>query len=129
MSAFRPGSYNGMDRDNNDCSCSMLRIPVTFADAFDYEAISGSLTLENLSGNFFRQNGLVGVSGPSWMGLAFTLYLVYLEIFVIKVLCPICTSSQLTMTLLFIITLIRLVHQPVPAKPGGKHAPYPLSLQ
>jgi len=53
------------------------------------------------------------VFGLAVTGFAFTLYLVYLEIFVIKALCPFCIASQITMTILFVLTIVRLIRQPV----------------
>ncbi|NWF63219.1 MAG: vitamin K epoxide reductase, partial [Chloroflexi bacterium] len=38
----------------------------------------------------------------------FTLYLVYLEIWVIRALCPFCVTSQVAMTILFALSVARL---------------------
>ncbi|HEX7556717.1 MAG TPA: vitamin K epoxide reductase family protein, partial [Leptolinea sp.] len=42
-------------------------------------------------------------------GFIFSIYLTYLEIAVIKALCPFCIVSAVMMTVLFISTLLRLV--------------------
>ena len=55
----------------------------------------------------------LGIFGLAITGFVFTLYLVYLEIYVIKALCPFCITSQITMTILFFITVTRLIRQPV----------------
>ena len=84
-----------------------------FRSVLGYCAILGLLLFQNKAGKFFEQNSTMAVFGLSLTGFAFTLYLVYLEIFVIKALCPFCITSQITMTILFIFTIIRLVRQPV----------------
>jgi uncharacterized membrane protein len=47
--------------------------------------------------------------GITFAGFIFSIYLTYLEIAVIKALCPFCIVSAVMMTVLFIITLLRLV--------------------
>ena len=76
-----------------------------------YGAILLTLLLEKRY-QFFAQNGILAVFGMGLTGFIFTVYLIYLEFFVIKALCPFCLASQTTMTILFIITIIRLVRQP-----------------
>jgi len=119
MTVFKLTSNNAMCLGSGDCSTvnaspysSVYGIPVAFVGVLGYAAILGILALEMRGGNFFKQNSTLGVFGLAVTGFAFTLYLVYLEIFVIKALCPFCITSQITMTILFIITIIRLVRQP-----------------
>jgi uncharacterized membrane protein len=50
--------------------------------------------------------------GLSLMGFLFTLYLVYVEIALIRAYCPFCITSQIAMTLIFILSVIRVVRQP-----------------
>ncbi len=53
------------------------------------------------------------VFGLTLFGFLFTLYLIYVEVALIKALCPFCLTSQITMTILFILSIIRLARQPV----------------
>ncbi len=48
--------------------------------------------------------------GVSLAGLIFSIYLTYLEIAVIKAVCPFCVLSAIMMVILFICTLLRLVN-------------------
>jgi len=47
--------------------------------------------------------------GVSFSGFIYSIYLTYLEIAVIKAVCPFCVVSAVMMTVLFISTLLRLV--------------------
>lgn len=119
MTIYKLTSNNAMCLGSGDCSTvnaskySMVYgIPVAFVGVLGYAAILGLLVLEKRAGEFFAKNSTLAIFGLAVTGFAFTLYLVYLEIFVIKALCPFCITSQITMTILFIITIVRLVRQP-----------------
>jgi uncharacterized membrane protein len=45
-------------------------------------------------------------------GFLFTVYLIYIEFAVLRAYCPFCLASQTTMTLIFILSIVRLVRQP-----------------
>lgn len=49
------------------------------------------------------------IFGLSLTGFIYSIYLTYLEIAVIKALCPFCIVSAIAMTVIFIGTLLRLV--------------------
>jgi uncharacterized membrane protein len=51
-------------------------------------------------------------------GFAFSLYLTYLEVFVIDALCQWCLASAVVMTALFITALVRLLRLSGPAQPA-----------
>ncbi len=88
-------------------------IPVAFIGVAGYLAILAVLILEKKAGTFFKQNASMITFGMVLLGFLFTLYLIYLEIFVIKDLCPFCVTSQVAMTFLFILSVIRLIKQPL----------------
>jgi len=88
-------------------------IPVAVFGIIGYLAILIVLILEIKGGSFFKTNAILGVFGMALIGFLFTLYLVYLEIFVIKALCPFCLTSQISMTILFILSVVRLIKQPL----------------
>jgi uncharacterized membrane protein len=76
-----------------------------------YAAILGVHVLEN-RGAFFKQNATLLIFGMALTGFLFTGYLIYVEIALIKALCPFCVASQVAMTLIFVISLIRVIQQP-----------------
>jgi uncharacterized membrane protein len=86
-------------------------IPVAVLGVFGYAAILGLLFLENRPG-FFQENGTMMLFGVTLTGFLFTLYLIYVEVALIKAYCPFCLTSQAVMTIIFIISVIRLVRQP-----------------
>jgi uncharacterized membrane protein len=61
---------------------------------------------------FLEQNGTLVFFGLALMGFLFTLYLIYVEIALIKAYCPFCIASQAAMTLIFILSVMRVVRQP-----------------
>jgi len=86
-------------------------IPVALLGVIGYAVILALLFLEQRPG-FFQENGTMLFFGVSLLGFLFTLYLIYLEVALIKAYCPFCLASQAIMTIIFVISVIRLVRQP-----------------
>ena len=86
-------------------------IPVAVLGVVGYAAILALLFLEQRPG-IFQQNGTMMFFGISLLGFLFTLYLIYVEVALIKAYCPFCLTSQAVMTVIFIISVIRLIRQP-----------------
>jgi uncharacterized membrane protein len=87
-------------------------IPVAVIGVAGYLAILSVLLMETRN-SFLQKNGAMVVFGLALVGFLFTLYLIYVEIALLHALCPFCVTSQVTMTLLFILSVIRLVRQPI----------------
>jgi len=88
-----------------------INVPVAVLGIIGYAGILAVLLFENRLG-FLQQNGSLVFFGLSLIGFLFTLYLVYLEIFLIRAFCPFCITSQVAMTLIFFLSVIRVVRQP-----------------
>ena len=86
-------------------------IPVAVLGVVGYAAILALLFLEQRPG-FIQVNGSMLFFGISLIGFLFTLYLIYIEIALIKAYCPFCLASQAVMIVIFIISVIRLARQP-----------------
>lgn len=86
-------------------------IPVALFGVGGYAAILGLLLLEHKN-KFLEQNGTMLFFGLSFTGFLFTVWLIYVEIALIESLCPFCLTSQASMTIIFIISVIRLIRQP-----------------
>lgn len=86
-------------------------IPVALIGVGGYAAILALLLLEPRNA-FLQENGIMALFGVSLVGFLFTLYLIYAEIFFIKALCPFCLASQIVMTIIFILSVVRLIRQP-----------------
>jgi uncharacterized membrane protein len=87
-----------------------FKIPVAVLGVVGYAAILGILLIERRN-DFLRENGTLVFFGLSLMGFLFTLYLIYVEIALIKAYCPFCIASQAAMIFIFVLSVIRLVRQ------------------
>ena len=89
----------------------VFEIPVAVLGVAGYAAILAVLLFERKFG-FLQQNGTMIFFGLSLTGFLFTLYLIFVEIALIKAYCPFCIASQSAMTLIFILSVMRVVRQP-----------------
>jgi len=122
MTIYKWTDNNTMCLGSGDCSTvnaskysEVKGIPVALIGVLGYAAILGTLVLEKrafLLKEFFAENASLLIFGFSLTGFLFTLWLIYVEIFLIKALCPFCLASQAVMTVIFILSIIRLVRQP-----------------
>jgi len=86
-------------------------IPVAAIGILGYLAILGALYYESRN-RFFRENGTLMIFGLALTGFIFTLWLVYVETVLLKALCPFCVTSQVSMTIIFVLAVLRLIRQP-----------------
>ncbi len=56
-----------------------------------------------------KKNGTLLIFGLSLVGVLFSVYLTYIEFFVIFAVCPFCFASAFFMLFIFLIAIIRLV--------------------
>lgn len=86
-------------------------IPVAVVGVLGYLSILAIFYLETKPG-FFQENGDMLLFGITLVGFLFTVWLVYVEVALIKAYCPFCITSQIAMTLIFILTVLRVIKQP-----------------
>jgi len=86
-------------------------IPVAVIGVGGYLAILLLLLIESRN-SLLAGNSTLVIFGLALVGFLFTLYLIYVELALIHALCPFCVTSQVTMTILFILSVIRLIRQP-----------------
>lgn len=118
MTIYKITSNDSMCIGSGDCKtvnasryAEVYGIPVALLGVVGYSAILAVLLLERRPG-FVQQNGSLLFFGLSLTGFLFSLYLIFVEVALIKAYCPFCITSQAAMTLIFIISIIRLVRQP-----------------
>jgi len=118
MTIYKITSNDNMCLGSGDCStvnasryAEINGIPVALIGVLGYAAIIGIHWLDRKN-DFFEANGSMILFGISLLGFLFTLWLIYVEIALIKALCPFCVTSQITMTIIFILSIIRVVRQP-----------------
>ena len=118
MTIYKITSNESMCLGSGDCSIvnasrysEVNGIPVAVIGALGYLAILGVLYFEKRN-LFFKQNGTLMIFGMALTGFIFTVWLVYVEIALLKAICPFCVTSQVAMTIIFMIAVIRLIRQP-----------------
>jgi len=118
MTIYKVTSNNSMCLGSGDCSTvnaskysEVNGIPVAVIGVLGYASILAVHYFENRN-RFFKQNGTLIIFGMALTGFLFTLWLLYVEVAILRALCPFCVTSQTAMTLIFIIAVIRLIRQP-----------------
>ena len=118
MTIYKITSNNAMCLGSGDCStvnasryAEVYGIPVATIGIAGYFAILMTHWYEQRD-KFFEKNGPMLIFGLALTGFLFTLYLIYVEFALLHALCPFCLTSQVSMTVIFIISIIRLVRQP-----------------
>lgn len=118
MTVYKLTENNSMCLGSGDCATvnasaysEVSGIPVAVIGVGGYLTILILLLTENKN-KFLNKNGTMIVFGLALFGFLFTLYLIYVETVLIRAYCPFCVTSQITMTILFILSVIRLVRQP-----------------
>jgi len=66
------------------------------------------LLLLDKEGHRFNQTFLMAIFGLSLVGVLFSTYLTYIEIAVLKAICPYCVLSAIAILLVFVCTLVRI---------------------
>ena len=101
----------GCESVNSSRYSEVSGIPVAIFGIGGYVAILAVLLLEKRN-RFIKENGSMLFFGLSITGFLFTVWLIYVEIALLKALCPFCLTSQVAMTVIFILSVIRLIRQP-----------------
>jgi len=94
---------------NNSPYSEMYGIPIALLGALAYISIIGVLIFERKF-PIFSQNSPYLLFGITLTGILYSIYLTYLEIAVIKAICPFCVISALAMVVLFVTALIRCLY-------------------
>ena len=118
MTIYKLTSNDAMCVGSGDCHtvnasryAEVNGIPVAAVGIVGYGALLGILWLERKPG-FIKENGSMIFFGVSLIGFFFTLWLIYVEVVLLKAYCPFCITSQVSMTLIFIFSVIRVIRQP-----------------
>jgi uncharacterized membrane protein len=85
-------------------------IPVSVFGIIAFLIIAGILLLEPRY-KIVEENGALAIFGISLGGVAFTAYLTWLEVYIIHAICPFCVATAVIIALIFILAIIRLIHQ------------------
>jgi len=94
---------------NNSSYSEWNGIPISIFGILAYLTIILILILQNRV-KFLVDFGSIFVFGIALTGFLFSIYLTYLQFAVIKAVCPFCVISAITMTIVFILSLINLLN-------------------
>ena len=97
----------GCDVVNTSKYSEISGIPIALIGAGAYLVILLLLVIEHRS-NFLQENSALYVFGLSLVGTMYSGYLTYLEIAVINAICPYCVLSAILMSVIFVLSIIRL---------------------
>jgi len=86
-------------------------IPVAAVGVLGYLSILAVFFLERNPG-FFQTNGSMLQFALTLTGFLFTVWLIFVEVALLKAYCPFCITSQVAMTTIFILTVVRVIKQP-----------------
>lgn len=118
MTIYKATSNDALCLGSGDCSTvnasrysEVYGIPVAAVGIAGYLAILLVQWYEQRD-KFFEKNGPLLIFGLALAGFLFTVYLIYVEFAILQAYCPFCLTSQAAMTIIFIISIIRLVRQP-----------------
>ncbi len=89
---------------NNSIYSEWNGIPISVFGMLAYISIILLLTLFNRV-SFLKNFNHIFVLGISLIGFIFSIYLTYLQIAVIKAICPFCIISAITMTTVFVLSI------------------------
>ncbi len=92
---------------NSSRFSQIFGIPIAFLGGVAYLLILVFLLLDKV-GHRSNQTFLLAIFGLSLVGVLFSAYLTYIEIAVLKAICPYCVLSAITILLIFICTLVRI---------------------
>ncbi len=117
MTIYKVLNADAMCLGSGDCSTvnasrysEVNGIPVALIGVLGYLAILATHYFEKRN-RYVGQNGPLMIFGMALTGFLFTIWLIYVEVALLKALCPFCITSQAAMTVIFIVAVIRLVRQ------------------
>lgn len=105
------GPIGDCESVNSSPYAEIAGIPIALFGAGAYLLIIILLFLEQRDG-FWSEYGTMLVFGLSLVGVLYSGYLTYLELFVIRAICPYCVLSAVVLVLLLTISILRLVINP-----------------
>ncbi len=100
------GAFN-CDVVQNSAYSKIMGIPIAVLGFGTYLILGALVALENRVG-LLKDYGVVLVFAITLFGFLYSAWLTYIEFFQLKALCPWCLASATVMTLLFIVSGLRL---------------------
>jgi len=101
------GSVGDCESVNNSRYAEFAGVPIALLGALGYVAV---LALLGAEGRFPRlaEGTRLAVFGVSLIGTLYSAYLSYIEVAVLRAICPYCVISALAMTAILVLGILRL---------------------
>ena len=119
MTIYKVTSNDSLCLGSGDCATvnasrysEVNGIPVAVVGILGYAAMLAVHWFERRN-SFFKENGTLLIFGMALTGFIFTVWLVYVEVSLLKAICPFCVTSQVAMTFIFVIAVVRMIQQPL----------------
>jgi uncharacterized membrane protein len=93
---------------NSSIYAEFAGIPIAFLGAGAF-AVSLAVLLLESRGGFWRENSPLIVFGLTLAGTLYSAYLTYIEIAVLRAICPYCVVSAIAQLLLLVLAIFRVV--------------------
>jgi uncharacterized membrane protein len=105
MACVQGGAFN-CDRVQNSAYSEMFGIPIAYMGLALYLVLGAIILLEQRI-SLFAEYGQIMVLGLSIFGWLFSMYLVYIQFFVLEALCPWCLAHEAIFTVFFGAAILR----------------------
>jgi len=101
------GPIGNCESVNSSQYSEIYGIPIALLGAGAYAVMIVLLLLEN-RGQVWAEFGPMIVFGMSLIGVLYSIYLTYIEVVILKAICPYCVISAIILVILLILSGIRL---------------------
>jgi len=102
------GGSGACESVNNSPYAEINGIPIAYLGVFAYIVILVLILMES-RGGFWGEYSPIVVFGMTLAGFLYSVYLTYIEIYVLHAICPYCVVSAIVMLVLFIVSSVRLI--------------------
>jgi uncharacterized membrane protein len=96
----------GCEAVNSSIYSEIFDIPIAIFGALGYLFILLVILLNNKY-TFIKEYSVIAIFGFSFIGVLYSAYLTYLEVYVIDAICEYCVISAVVMTFIFILSIFR----------------------
>ena len=101
------GSLGDCESVNNSAYSEVAGVPIALLGAAGYVLILGAIWLDR-PGSSWLGIAPYAFFGLTLVGVLYSAYLTYLEVFVLRAVCPYCVVSAVVMVALFALSIARL---------------------
>ena len=106
------GPIGDCESVNSSPYAEIAGIPIALLGAVAYLVILGFLLVER-RGTFWVEYAPMIVFGVSLVGVLYSAYLTYVEVAILRAICPYCLLSAIVLVILLALTTVRLLRNPI----------------